>query len=130
MKVNDKIPVTIAGQQVAVATVKEMSEGTATLIVPATRVVMATRTELTVEEKENEVEVLITGVGNEAQNDQTLVTNNTGTDTVETSDVNADNANADNVNVETIDNTESAEPHGVEANDGGSTENTGNETGE
>lgn len=47
MKVNDTVPVLIAGQQVAVATVKEVGEGTVTLIVPGTAVVMATRTEIT-----------------------------------------------------------------------------------
>jgi len=46
MKVNETVPVLIAGQQVAVATVKEIGEGTVTLIVPGTVVVMATRTEI------------------------------------------------------------------------------------
>lgn len=46
MKVGDKVSVTIQGSEVAQAEVKEVGEGTATLIVPATRVVMAVRTEL------------------------------------------------------------------------------------
>ena len=63
MKIGDTIPVTIAGQEVCRATVKGMEDGTATLVVPATLVVMATRTELTVEQREPEgAEVLITGV--------------------------------------------------------------------
>ena len=49
MKVGEKYPVEIAGQIVAYAQIKELGEGTATLIVPATQVVMATRTELTYE---------------------------------------------------------------------------------
>jgi hypothetical protein len=46
MKVGDKISVSVQGIEVAQADVKEVSDGTATLIIPATRVVMATRTEL------------------------------------------------------------------------------------
>lgn len=46
MNVGDKIAVTIQGSEIAQAEVKEVGEGTATLIVPATRVVMAVRTEL------------------------------------------------------------------------------------
>lgn len=49
MKRGDKVPVTIAGQTVANAEVRETGDGTVTLIVPATMVVMATRTELAVE---------------------------------------------------------------------------------
>lgn len=63
MKINDKIPVTIGGQVVAQANVKEVSEGQVTLVVPATLVVMATRTELSVPEPvEPEIETVITGV--------------------------------------------------------------------
>lgn len=47
MKIGDKIPVNIGNHTVAQAEVKEMSDGTATLIVPATLVVMGTRTDLT-----------------------------------------------------------------------------------
>lgn len=46
MKVGDNVPVTLAGQVVAQATVKEMGSDTATLVVPATLVVMGIRTEL------------------------------------------------------------------------------------
>lgn len=65
MKVNDTVPVTIAGQTVANATVRELGDGTATLVVPATLVVMATRTELTVETPQVDptaAETIITGV--------------------------------------------------------------------
>lgn len=44
MNVGDKFPVTIAGQVVAEAVVKEHSEGLATLIIPATLVTMSYRT--------------------------------------------------------------------------------------
>lgn len=46
MNVGDKVSVSIQGIEIAKAEVKEVSDGTATLIVPATRVVMATKTEL------------------------------------------------------------------------------------
>jgi len=46
VNVGDKIPVSIAGHTVAQATVKEIAEGQATLVVPGTIVVMAVRTEL------------------------------------------------------------------------------------
>lgn len=46
MKVGDKVSVTIQGSEIAQAEVREVGDGTATLIVPATRVVMAVRTEL------------------------------------------------------------------------------------
>lgn len=46
MKVGDKIPVTIAGQTVTSATVKELGDGTVTLEFPATRAVMGVRTEI------------------------------------------------------------------------------------
>lgn len=64
MKIGDKVPVTIAGQTVAQATIKETADGTATLVVPATLVVMATRTELAYEapNAEPERETIITGV--------------------------------------------------------------------
>lgn len=63
MKIGDKYEVTIQGQVVAYATVKGMDDGTATLVVPATLVVMATRTELTYEQPQNnDTEVVITGV--------------------------------------------------------------------
>lgn len=73
MKVGDSIPVTIAGQVVCNATVKEMQDGTATLVVPATLVVMGTRTELTNETREAEgKEVIITGVDREGSEDAGL----------------------------------------------------------
>lgn len=63
MKQGETVPVTIAGQVVAQATVKELGEGTATLVVPATLVVMAVRTELAVEQPvESTSETVITGV--------------------------------------------------------------------
>lgn len=62
MKVGENIPVTIAGQVVANATITELSDGTATLVVPATRVVMATQTSLAVEEPSQESETVILGV--------------------------------------------------------------------
>lgn len=65
MKIDDTVPVTIAGQVVAQARVRELGDGTATLVVPATLVVMATRTELTVETPNSdptEAESIITGV--------------------------------------------------------------------
>lgn len=46
MKVGDKIPVTIAGQQVTEAVIKELADGTVTLEFPATRAVMGVRTEI------------------------------------------------------------------------------------
>lgn len=52
MKINDTYPVMIAGQVVAQAKITGLEDGKATLIIPATQVVMATRTELTVEERE------------------------------------------------------------------------------
>lgn len=52
MKINDTYPVMIAGQVVAQARITGLEDGKATLIIPATQVVMATRTELTVEEPE------------------------------------------------------------------------------
>lgn len=68
MKIGDTVPVTIAGQEVARATVKGMEDGTATLVVPATLVVMATRTELTVDSPDDEgTEVLVTGVDRAGQ---------------------------------------------------------------
>lgn len=49
MKIGDKVPVQIGPHQVAMAEVKEIDakESTATLVVPATLVVMGYRTELT-----------------------------------------------------------------------------------
>jgi hypothetical protein len=46
MKQGDTVPVTIAGQTVAQASVKELGEGTVTLIVPATMVVMEVSTQI------------------------------------------------------------------------------------
>lgn len=66
MKINDVVPVTIAGQVVANAVVRELGDGTATLVFPATRVVMAVRTELAVEDEapmdSTGTETIITGV--------------------------------------------------------------------
>lgn len=67
MKKGDKIPVNIAGDVVAQATIESVDETarTVTMVVPATRVVMALRVELdttppAVEDKE--VQTIITGV--------------------------------------------------------------------
>jgi len=46
MKIGDGVPVNIAGQEVARAVIKELADGTVTLEFPATRVVMAVRTEI------------------------------------------------------------------------------------
>lgn len=54
MKIGDSVDVVVAGQVVAKAEIKEVGDGTATLIVPATRVVMATRTELSAETPSSE----------------------------------------------------------------------------
>lgn len=65
MKRGDKIPVTIAGQTVANAEVREVGDGQVTLVVPGTLVVMATRTEIAYEaptQPERETETVITGV--------------------------------------------------------------------
>lgn len=64
MKVGDKVPVQIGPHTVAQATVKELGDGTATLLVPGTLVVMGTRTTLDdlPETQTNDVETLIVGV--------------------------------------------------------------------
>lgn len=68
MKVGDGVPVTIAGQTVAMATVKELGDGTATLVVPATLVVMGTRTELSdLPMEESGKQVIIEGVERPAE---------------------------------------------------------------
>jgi len=46
VKQGDKFPVTIAGQTVAEATVREVGDGQVTLVVPGTIVVMATSTSI------------------------------------------------------------------------------------
>lgn len=61
MKINDTFPVLIAGQVVAQARVTGLEDGKATLVVPATQVVMATRTELTVEQPTEGASVVILG---------------------------------------------------------------------
>lgn len=63
MKRGETVPVTIAGQVVAQAKVVELDEATVTLIVPATQVVMAVRTELdTAPVEEPSKQVIIDGV--------------------------------------------------------------------
>ena len=65
MRQGDKVPVTIAGQVVAQATVRELGDGTVTLVVPGTLVVMAVRTEIAPDPQQTavpETETLITGV--------------------------------------------------------------------
>lgn len=61
MKINDTVPVLIAGQVVAQARITGLEDGKATLVVPATQVVMATRTELTVEQPTEGATVQIIG---------------------------------------------------------------------
>lgn len=56
MKVGDKFPVSIAGHKVADAEVREVGEGTVTLVVPGTLVTMSTRTEIAPETPEEKVE--------------------------------------------------------------------------
>lgn len=74
MKVGDKIPVTIAGQPVAQATVKELGDGTVTLEFPATRAVMAVRTEIdTTPVASGGAEHAILGVENPITNTPELV---------------------------------------------------------
>ena len=63
MKVGDKVPVTLAGHVVTQAEVRELGDGTAVLVVPATQVTMAVRTELdTAPAPVKETETVITGV--------------------------------------------------------------------
>lgn len=64
MKIGEKVPVQIGHHVVAQATVKELGDGTATLIVPATLVVMGTRTTLDdlPPAGESDTETLIMGV--------------------------------------------------------------------
>lgn len=77
MKTGDTVPVTVAGQVVAQATIKEMGDGQATLVIPATLVVMATRTELTQETKpEPAKDTIITGVDRPATQEANSGTGN------------------------------------------------------
>lgn len=65
MKVGDKEPVIIAGQVVGYADISEIADGTATLVIPATRVVMGVRTSLTQDTAPVDTtgtETIITGV--------------------------------------------------------------------
>lgn len=69
MKVSDRFPVTLAGQTVAQAEVIEIDQGTVTLLIPGTKVVMETRTELAAPTPvEPESETIITGVDGPADN--------------------------------------------------------------
>lgn len=103
MKVGDNVPVTIAGQAVAMATVKEMGEGQAVLIVPATRVVMAVRTELAYEApvvQEQTTETIVTGVDRaEGAGEVAAVVENVNTGAA---------ANVDGATVETVETVEPA----------------------
>lgn len=67
MKINDTVPVLIAGQVVAQARITGLEDGKATLVVPATQVVMATRTELTTEQPTEGATVQIIGEGQETE---------------------------------------------------------------
>lgn len=71
MKINDTVPVLIAGQVVAQARITGLEDGKATLVVPATQVVMATRTELTVEQPTEGATVVV--LGNEQQTEEVSV---------------------------------------------------------
>ena len=63
MKVGDKVPVNIGPHEVAQAEVKEINGSEAVLIVPARRVVMGIRTELTdLPGTEPETESIVVGV--------------------------------------------------------------------
>lgn len=63
MKVGDKVPVNIGAHEVGFAEVKEINGSEAVLIVPARRVVMGIRTELTdLPSTENGTQTIITGV--------------------------------------------------------------------
>lgn len=87
MKIGDTIPVNIAGQTVANATVKEVGDGTATLVVPATLIVMATRTELSYETPapvEPERETIITGVDQAGEADRAVGSEATQTNELDT----------------------------------------------
>lgn len=105
MKVKDQVEVKIEGQTVCMATVKELGDGTATLVVPATLVVMATRTELTVEEPmEQQKETQLLGV--EQHVETAPVDESAQTTTVEqpaqveVNEINTDTLSADTVNAE------------------------------
>lgn len=90
MKQGDKVPVTIAGQVVAQATVKELGDGTVTLVVPGTLVVMAVRTEIAPPTAAAvEGETVITGV------DREVVTTSAGTPEVEMPPVTAPSETAE-----------------------------------
>ncbi len=64
MKIGETVPVTIAGQVVAQAEITELGDGRATLKVPGTWVVMATKTELT-DDKRDVGGVSTVVIGNE-----------------------------------------------------------------
>jgi hypothetical protein len=78
MKLGDKIPVTIAGQTVTQAEVRELADGTVTLVFPATRVVMATRTELSTAPvvEERSTQTIIDGVDRVGQSNAEDVSSN------------------------------------------------------
>lgn len=130
MKVNDKVDVLIAGQVVAQATVKELGDGTATLVVPATLVVMATRTELTVEApREQAVETVITGVDRaEASTEQPVQSAAVGSPETNEAGANEPSTNeSQNQNVETVEVAQPVQVDSTPANEGG-TASTGSES--
>lgn len=62
MKVGDKVPVTVAGLVVAQAEVTEIGDGTATLVIPGTKAIFGTHTELTdTPEQDKETGTVIIG---------------------------------------------------------------------
>ena len=105
MKQGDKFPVTIAGQTVAEAVVREVGDGQVTLVVPGTIVVMATQTNIAPEATipENSAPV-------EGSNKETIIT---GVDRV--------SGEAGTVEVITSDGGETPQPAGIPVTDPGET---------
>lgn len=90
MKVGDSVPVALAGHVVAQAKVKELSDGKAVLIIPATQVTMAVRTELDAAPVEpKETETVITGV------DRAGAESDTAAQDAATAEVTAETASTD-----------------------------------
>jgi hypothetical protein len=122
VKVGDKVPVTLAGHTVAQATVRELGDGTAVLVVPATQVTMAVRTELDAAPAPvKETETVITGVdraeGGTAASTETVETTGAAESAVSndtTGDTTADTADSATT-VETTEVAPAAETPVVEA---------------
>lgn len=139
MKRGDKIPVTIAGQTVANAEVREVGDGQVTLVVPGTLVVMATRTEIAYEaptQPERETETVITGVDRSsgetvdvetapAQSATVGETNDQPSETTPPSTT--ETPAAEEVAVPTADGTETAPAEPTDSPTAGETTDTGND---